>query len=346
MMRIIAVQNSVGTVLCHDITRIAPGDSKGRAFKKGHVVRHEDVPELLKLGKEHLYVLSLEEGHIHENEAAERIAKAAAGPGLRFSDVSEGRINLIAETSGLLVVDVDALHQVNSEEGVVLASSHTHQRVHTGKAVAGTRVVPLVIEEERIKAVENICDKVRAQRGPVIQIKPFIPKKVGVVTTGSEIFHGRIKDAFGPVISKKLASYGSSVIHQAFVSDDPEMTVAAIHDVISRGADMVLCTGGMSVDPDDQTPTSIRNTGAEVVTYGSPTFPGAMFMLAYLGEIPIMGLPGCVMYYNASIFELVLPRILADEKVTRQDIVAMGHGGFCNGCDVCRFPVCPFGKGA
>jgi len=346
MMRVIPVQKSVGTVLCHDITRIAPGESKGRAFKKGHVIRHEDVPVLLELGKEHLYVLSLEEGRIHENEAAERIATAAAGQGLRFSEVSEGRINLIADTSGLLVVDVEGLSRVNSEEGVVLASSHTHQRVHTGKAVAGTRVVPLVIEEQRIEAVERICREVREERGPIIQVKPFTPMKVGVVTTGSEIYHGRIKDAFGPVIRKKLASYGSSVIHQAFVSDDPEMTVAAIRDVMDRGAELVLCTGGMSVDPDDQTPTSIRNTGAEVVTYGSPTFPGAMFMLAYLGEVPILGLPGCVMYYNASIFELVLPRILAGEKLTRQDIVAMGHGGFCNGCDVCRFPVCPFGKGA
>lgn len=346
MMRIIPVQKSVGTVLCHDITKIVPGDTKGRAFKKGHIVRPEDVPELLKLGKEHLYALSLEDGFIHENEAALRIATAAAGPGIELTEVCEGRVNLVAKNRGLLVVDVEGLACVNNEEGVVLATAHTHQRVPDGRAVAGARVVPLVIEEERVQAVEDICARVRAERGPIIHVKTFAPRKVGIVTTGSEVYHGRIKDAFGPVVRKKLAGYGSSVIHQAFVSDDQELTVAAIHDCIARGADMVLCTGGMSVDPDDQTPSSIRASGAQVVTYGSPTFPGAMFMLAYLGNVPIMGLPGCVMYYKASIFELVLPRILAGETVTRRDIVAMGHGGFCNGCDVCRFPVCPFGKGA
>lgn len=341
MVKVIPVEESVGTVLCHDITRIVPGKTKGRAFSKGHVVREEDVPVLLELGKEHLYVLPLLDGQIHENEAAERIARAVAGPGIAFSEICEGRMNLLAARRGLLCVNVEALFQINSEENVVVATAHTHQRIPEGRPVAGARIVPLLIEEDRIQRVEAIC----AAAGPVVQVKEFKPMQVGLVTTGSEIYHGRIKDAFGPVIRRKLASYGSTVMHQAFVSDDKETTVAAIFDCIERGAEMVLCTGGMSVDPDDQTPSSIMATGAEVITYGSPTFPGAMFMLANLNGVPIMGLPGCVMYHKASIFELVLPRVLAGETVTRKDIVAMGHGGFCNGCDVCHFPICPFGKG-
>lgn len=339
-MKSIHVEESVGCVLCHDITRIAPGEFKGRAFRKGHVIRREDVPTLLELGKEHIYVLAMDEGMVHEDDAARRIARAAAGQGIGFSELCEGRMNLLAEVDGLLRIDVDALNRINDQEGVVLATIHTNQKVAKGRPVGGTRIVPLIIEDERVREVEAIC----VETGPVVSVVPFRHMKVGVVTTGSEIYHGRIQDAFGPKIREKLAGYGSEVIHQAFVSDDQEMTVAAIRDCVARGAEMVLCTGGMSVDPDDQTPTSIRATGAEVVCYGSPTFPGAMFMLAYLDDVPVMGLPGCVMYYKASIFELVLPRILAGERLTRKDITAMGHGGFCNGCEPCRFPVCPFGK--
>jgi molybdopterin biosynthesis enzyme len=146
------------------------------------------------------------------------------------------------------------------------------------------------------------------------------------------------------VVRRKFESMGSTIAGQVFVSDEPDMTRDAILEFIDNGATMVVLTGGMSVDPDDQTPASIRATGADVVTYGSPTFPGAMFMLAYLDGVPIVGLPGCVMYYRASIYDLVVPRLLVGEKVTREDIVALGHGGFCAGCDTCRFPVCPFGK--
>ena len=345
MMKSVPVKESVGSVLCHDLTRIVPDEFKGRAFKKGHIVQPEDVPELLRMGKEHLYVLSLEDGFVHENEAAARIAKAIAGSGLRFSEVCEGRINLEVERPGLLKVDIATLHRLNSLEGVTISTAHNNLRVNANRPVAGTRIVPLVIEEERLLEVERICDEVRGDSGPVIEVKPFMERSIGLVTTGSEVYHGRIKDAFGPVVEKKVKSYGSHVLRQIFVSDDQDMTVAAIRALLDEGADLILCTGGMSVDPDDQTPASIRATGAEVVTYGAPTFPGAMFMLAYLGDVPILGLPGCVMYYNASVFELVMPRILAGERVTRDDIAAMGHGGFCFGCETCRYPICPFGKG-
>ena len=340
MIKVLPVHEAVGAVLCHDITRIVKGESKGPAFKKGHVITEQDIPLLLDVGKEHIYALELVPGVLHENEAAERIAKAAAGPGLRLSDTSEGRVNLLAEFTGLLKIDVDALFQLNSIPDVIFGTLHTNHRVAAGRAVAGTRVIPLVVEEDKVIQAEEVCRKYY----PLVQVKPFAAWRIGVVTTGSEVFHGRIKDEFGPVVDKKFAELGSQVMRQVLVSDQTDMTVQAVYDLIAEGAQMVVVTGGMSVDPDDQTPASIRATGADVVTYGAPAFPGAMFMLAYIGDIPVVGLPGCVMYYNATIFDLVVPRLLAGERVTRDDIVAMGHGGFCAGCAECRYPLCSFGK--
>jgi len=340
-MKSIPVQDALGMLLCHDVTRIVPGEFKGRAFKKGHIIQAEDISDLLKMGKEHVFVMDLGPGEIHEDDAAIRISRAAAGPGIDLSETAEGRVNLLAGTAGLLKVNTDALFRINAIEEIVFATLHTHQAVESGCPVAGTRVVPLVIREEKIKAVESIC----IQDYPVVEIKPFKSLQVGIVTTGSEIFHGRIIDKFGPVLREKFTELGSTIIDQVLVSDDVTMTANAIKSFISRGAGLVAVTGGMSVDPDDQTPAAIRATGAQVVSYGAPAFPGAMFMLAYLGDIPIIGLPGCVMYYKASIFELIVPRILAGETIQREDIIALGHGGFCESCPSCHYPRCGFGKG-
>lgn len=340
-MKSIPVEEAVGSVLCHDITQIIPGEFKGRAFKRGHIIQAEDVSALLKLGKEHIYVLDLADGYVHEDEAAVRIATAIAGNGITFSETSEGRVNLFADIDGLLRVNVKALHSVNAVDEIVVATIHNNQQVTKGRALAGTRVVPLAIRAEKLLHVEAIC---RAN-APIVTVKPFRHLDVGVVTTGSEVYHGRIKDRFGPVVKRKFAELGCSVIDQTFVPDDVSMTVAAIREFIDRGATMIAVTGGMSVDPDDRTPTAIRQAGGQVVTYGAPTFPGAMFMLAYLGDIPVVGLPGCVMYARSSIFDLVVPRIVAGEVITREDIVALGHGGYCAGCAECRYPNCAFGKG-
>lgn len=341
MIQAIPIQQAVGCVLAHDVTRIIPGQEKGPAFKKGHIIRREEIPEFLKIGKERIYVLDLKPGMLHEDEAAERISQAAAGPGIRLTTPSEGRVNLIAEMNGLLVIDVEALTRINTIGQIVFATLHTAQQVHAGQPVAGTRIVPLIIEEGPIRRAEQIC----GAANPMIQVKPFRSCRIGIVTTGSEVYHGRIKDAFGPVIEKKFASLGSPVIRQILVSDDQQMTVKAILELIGEGAEMVMVTGGMSVDPDDQTPSSIRAAGGEVITYGAPIFPGAMFMLATIGGVPVAGLPGCVMYYQTSIFDLVIPRLLAGEPVTPDIIAAMGHGGFCSGCPTCRYPLCGFGKG-
>jgi hypothetical protein len=340
-MKAIPVAEAVGMVLGHDVTRIIPGKEKGPAFRKGHIIREEEIPEFLSIGKENIYVLDLPPGMLHEDDAANRIARAAVGDGIRLSDPVEGRVNMIADADGLLKIDVDGLKRINSLGQIAFSTLHTYQPVREGQAVAGTRVVPLIIDENEVAEAEAVCAAV----APLIQVKAYKACRVGVVTTGSEVYHGRIKDGFGPVVEKKFKALGSRVIRQILVSDDPQMTVDAIHALIADGAEMIMVTGGMSVDPDDQTPASIRAAGGQVISYGAPVFPGAMFMLATIGDIPVAGLPGCVMYYPTSIFELVIPRLLAGEMLTADDIAAMGHGGLCAGCKQCRYPVCGFGKG-
>ena len=339
-MRTVAVEKAVGKVLCHDITQIVPGLYKGRAFKKGHIIQQGDIPKLLDLGKAHIYVHDMRPGMVHENTAAQRIAKAAAGGGLRLSEPVEGKVKLIAVRKGLLKVDADALYRINEIEEIVLGTLHTHRPVESDEPVAGTRIIPLFTDEKRIKKVEWICEK----HFPVLQVKPYAPTKVAIVTTGSEIYNGRIEDRFGPILREKFAALGGEVIRRVIVSDDIQMTVAAIKDSIRDGAQFIAVTGGMSVDPDDQTPVSIRAAGGKVLTYGAPVFPGAMFMLAHIGDVPVLGLPSGIMYDKASIFDLVVPRLLAGEIVTRADIIAMGHGGFCLTCPDCRYPSCAFGK--
>ncbi len=339
-MKAIPVEESVGTVLCHDITRIVVGESKGPAFRRGHIVTNEDIPTLLDIGKANLYVFDPQDGYVHEDDAALRLAGAAAGANITFTGPTEGKVTLTAATDGLLSINVPALTEMNCIEDVTFATVHNHQFVKKGRALAGTRVIPLAVPEQILLEAETLCEK----SGSVIEVKPLKSAKVGVVTTGSEVYSGRIKDGFGPVLKRKFAELGSTVVDQLFVSDEVQMTVEAIRAFTEQGVDLIAVTGGMSVDPDDQTPTAIRATGAEVISYGAPTYPGAMFMLAYLGGVPVVGLPGCVMYHKASIFDLVIPRILAGEQVTRRDIVALGHGGFCEGCDTCRYPACGFGK--
>jgi molybdenum cofactor synthesis domain-containing protein len=339
-MTIIPVEEAVGCILCHDITQIIPGKVKDAAFRKGHIIRTEDIPVLLSLGKEHIYVWENKEGMLHENDAAIRIKELSVGEGLIFSEIKEGKIDFIAEHDGLLKIDTEALLAINSLGEIALATLHNNYPVKKGRKVAGTRVIPLVIEEEKIKAAEAI-----AEGKKIVRVLPYTSAKIGIVTTGNEVYHGRITDAFGPVIREKAGEYGCEVLGQYIVPDDCSKITEAIEDWLKKGADMVLCTGGMSVDPDDVTPTAIHKTGGNIVTYGSPVLPGSMFLLAYKGEIPILGLPGCVMYSKRTIFDLVFPRLLAGEKLKAEDIAAYGHGGLCMSCEICRYPDCSFGKG-
>ena len=341
MLKKIELKDAVGTKLAHDMTEIRPGEFKGAAFHKGHMVCNEDLCRLQKMGKNHLYVIDLDEDEIHEDQAAAILADALAGDGIVWKDEPrEGKIKLLAEKDGLFAVNTAALAAFNMVDEVMCATLHNHTLVKKGELVAATRAIPLIMKRAPIQRAAAIA----RQNGAVLAIRPIRKAKVGLVITGSEVYHGRIEDKFGPVVQAKLIELGSTILRQVLVSDDVAMTVGAIRDLIRDGADMVAVTGGMSVDPDDQTPASIRAAGARVITYGAPVLPGAMFMLAYIGQVPVLGLPGCVMYYRASIFDLVVPRILAGETVTRADITAMGHGGLCAACEDCRFPQCAFGK--
>ncbi|MCU6760718.1 putative molybdopterin biosynthesis protein MoeA/LysR substrate binding-domain-containing protein [uncultured Roseburia sp.] len=342
-MKLIKTEDAVGHVLCQDITQIIKGVTKDAVFRKGHVVTKEDIPVLLSVGKEHLYVWENDENMLHENEAAQILYEICRGEHMHGTDVKEGKIELVAEIDGLLKVNKKRILAVNSFGQMMIASRHGNVPIKKGDKIAGTRIIPLVIEKEKM-------EKARQTGGsePVFQLLPFKHKKVGIVTTGSEVFKGRIKDTFGPVIKGKLAEFPTEVLGQTYVDDTKKNITAAIMDHIANGADMVVCTGGMSVDPDDCTPGAIADTGARVVSYGAPVLPGAMLMIAYYQkdgkEIPILGLPGCVMYAKRTIFDLVLPRVMADDKLEKEDISILGEGGLCLNCEVCTYPNCGFGK--
>ena len=339
-MKLIETKNAVGHMLCHDLTRVVRGEMKGPQFKKGHVVTEEDIPMLLSMGKDHLYVWTLEEGMLHENDAAARLAKILKGPGMRQSEPSEGKIDLFAEVDGLFRVDAERLLKINSLEGVMAATRHDNFPVRAGDKLCGTRVIPLTIEEERIVEAE------RATGGtPVLSLLPYRPLKAGIVTTGNEVFYGRIQDAFTPVVIEKLRQYNIDAHFMERSDDDKDNIVKAIDSVRAQGAEVVIATGGMSVDPDDRTPAAIRLSGAKIVTYGAPVLPGAMFLLGYYDDgTPVMGLPACVMYADTTIFDIILPRIAAGVRVEKADIARLGPGGLCLNCKPCRYPNCSFGK--
>ena len=339
-MKKIRTVDAVGHVLCHDMTQIIRGQIKDARFRKGHIVTEEDIPVLLSLGKDHLYVWEKQAGMLHEDEAAEVLYRLCAGEHMHPSAVKEGKIEAIADIDGLLTVDVARLRAINSLGEMMIATRHSHFPVHQGDHLAGMRVIPLVIAEQKMQQASQL-----AGEQPLLCLHPFQKKRAAIVTTGNEVAAGRIQDTFTPVIVEKLAEYGVEVVAHCTLADDPQAITAAINDDLAQGLDLVICTGGMSVDPDDQTPLAIKNTGAKIVSYGAPVLPGAMFLLAYQGRQVIMGLPGCVMYAKRTIFDLVLPRVMADLPVSAADLAALGHGGLCLNCAQCTFPNCGFGKG-
>lgn len=342
-MKLIKTEDAVGSVLCHDLTQIIKGVTKDAVFRKGHIVQPEDIPVLLSIGKEHLYVWEADENMLHENDAARILCDICKNKYMDESEVKEGKIELSAAADGLFKVDSKRLQLVNSFGQMMIATRHGNTPVKKGDKLAGTRIIPLVIEKEKMYTVQELCGE-----EPILQLLPYKLKKAAVIATGSEVFTGRIKDTFTPVIEEKLAEYGVEVIYKNVLGDDPEAVTAAIKTAIEeKGAELVCCTGGMSVDPDDRTPLAIKNTGAKIISYGAPVLPGAMFLLAYYGEhnVPVMGLPGCVMYSKRTIFDLVLPRVIACDPVTAEELASLGEGGLCLNCKVCTYPACGFGKG-
>lgn len=343
----VPVSEAIGMALAHDITEIRKDEFKGRAFRKGHIVRTDDVEYLRRLGKEKLFVLTIQDDEMHEDDAAALIAEALKGEGVSVpGEPKEGKLNLVASRPGLLKINAEALRRFNRLGEVMCASLHTNTVVSEGQVVAATRAIPLVVK----KAVIDKAAQAVHGRPYAVEVLPMRQPKAGIVITGNEVYHGRIADAFGPVMSRKIAELGGSIVGIQYAPDDEKIIEDKLRNLLSRGADLLITTGGMSVDPDDVTRFAIRQLGAKDITYGSAALPGAMFLIAYLddssgtGSIPVIGIPACGMYHKTTIFDIIMPRVLAGERIVRDDLAALGHGGLCLHCADCRYPVCPFGK--
>lgn len=323
-MKVVKTVDAQGLILCQDITKIVKGSFKGALFSRGHQVKAEDIPVLLSLGKEHLFLKSEESDLIHENEAADFLYHLIAGDFMRPTSISEGKIEVVAEVDGLLKVNQDLLFKLNSIGKIAVATLKSNQRVKAGQKLAGTRIIPLEIEPETLLQAEELLGG-----AALLSLIPFKPVVAGIVTTGSEVFNGLIADSFTPVVKGKLAQYPlCTVSFHKIVNDDPNLITAAIEEMLLAGADIVFCTGGMSVDPDDRTPLAIKQTGAEIISHGTPVLPGSMLLLAYLNGKTIVGLPGGVMFSERTVFDLLLPRIIAQDNITKSEINALGYGGY------------------
>jgi hypothetical protein len=341
MLKKIKVEDALGLKLAHDHTRIIPGKFKGVGFRRGHVVRKSDVTKFLDLGKKEVYVLTLAPGVVHEEDAARRMARAVAGRNLKLLAPREGKVDFLAKTFGLLKVAVGALEKINRVGAIILSTRHNRSIVHAGDVVAGTRIIPLFIRESKVAKAEEIGRRL----GPIIEVVSIRPKRMGILVTGSEIVEGRILDRSADIVAGKAEALGSKVTRTAVVTDDPSLIAAEIGRMKKAGCQVIVATGGLSVDPDDVTLSGIRRSGAEIVFYGTPVLPGAMFAYARLGKTVILGTPACVVHDPVTALDVFLPRVLADDPVSAEDVAPLGHGGLCLRCPVCRYPVCPFGKG-
>lgn len=340
-MKQIAVEEAIGTVLAHDLTRVVVGVSDEIAFHKGHIVQPEDIPQLKDMGKNHLFVWELGDHSLHENEGATALGQIVKGPNTRISDPGEGKVNIYSTTKGRLHINRELLKMINDHQGVITSTRHSDSVVKEGDILGGSKIIPLTICKD---VIEDIEKQASLQDVPLFEVKPFLPLRVGVVVTGSEVFYGRIQDTFSLVIEQKVADFGGTVVHKTFAPDDRAILLERAEEVLAQKPDLLIFTGGMSVDPDDLTPSIIAELSTDIITYGSPVLPGAMFMMAYRGDIPVIGVPACGMYKRTTILDLVLPRLFTKERITRDFILDKAHGGLCLDCPECVYPHCPFGK--
>ncbi len=340
MLKKVKTEDAVGLVVGHDMTKTIPGVCDGPRFRRGDVIKQEDIPELLGMGKEHIYVIEKDEDRVHEEEAAIRIAKAVAGDNLIFSDPRQGRVNMKATVDGVIKINKPLLYEIHSIEEIIIATRHNNVTCKAGEIVAGTKIIPLFISEDNLKKLEELCQR----KGKVVDVIPFISKKVGIIITGNEIFKGITEDKFADVMRKKIEKLGSAVISEIIVPDDEDIIAKAVLDMKEKGCEVIITCGGLSVDPDDVTAEGVAKSGAKIISNGVPVMPGAMVLVAELGDIPILGAPGAVIFKRTTIIDVLLPRMLAGDKISRQDIIELAHGGMCLDCDECVFPVCPFGK--
>jgi len=337
----IRVEEAVGTYLAHDITEIRPGEFKGPSFRKGHKVEHQDLCRLMRLGKRHLYVLELKENQVHEDEAVFELANALAGPGISFgSQPKEGKLQLQAAYSGLLKINTEALVSFNLIPDVMCASLHSNLPVNQGQDVAGTRAIPLVIDRQALDQAVALAK----EHAPIFSVKAYNRLRARLIITGNEVYDGLIEDKFEAIVKKKLEALGASLEETVFLPDDVEIIAHHARKFLDADTDLIVTTGGMSVDPDDVTRLGIRKAGVQELYYGAGVLPGARAMLAYKNDIPIMGIPACGLYHKTTVFDLLLPRLLAGENPDNRDLARLSVGGMCQNCKVCNYPTCSFGK--
>lgn len=339
-MKKVKSEEAVGLTLCHDVTGIR-ADFKGPVFRRGHVIQPEDVETLLDLGKRHVFIWEDQAGEIHEEDAARRLAALAQVENGTFSGPSEGKMVLTAQCSGQFRVNLSLLQQINSIGDITICTLPDHYPVQPGAKLASMRIVPLVTKEDNIRRAEQLCAE---SATPLLELVPYQKKKVGIIITGSEIYTGRIQDLFQPVIRKKVAPYGAEVLGCTFCDDDLSMLENAIQEYLDHGAELIVMTGGMSVDPDDITPTAIRRSGAEVISHGVPSQPGNMLLVAYHGDTAIVGVPGAAAKAPTTTFDVLLPQIMTGRKLTKNDLVRLADGGFCQSCGICHWPNCSYGR--
>ena len=339
-MKKIPVEEAVGQTLCHDLTAILDNGFKGVKFKRGHIITKDDIPELLNIGKSHIFIWDPAADEVHEDDAGLAIAKVLCGDNLTFSGPQEGKYQVSALKKGLFYVNSQALKKINSIGDYTVACRPNRTAVSAGESVAGARIVPLVTKRDNVtKAV-----KIATKYAPVLELKPFLPLKIGIIITGSEIYYGRIKDQFEPIMRKKLEFYGADILGVSKCPDDLEHLGSLINYYQQQGARLILLTGGMSVDPDDLTPTAIKNSGASLITQGVPIQPGNMLTIAYLGDCLLIGVPGASMHSEYTSLDIFLPRIFVGEKISCDEIAGLGEGGFCMKCKECHYPICYFGR--
>ncbi|MCL2366353.1 MAG: molybdopterin-binding protein [Oscillospiraceae bacterium] len=338
-MRKIKVEDAIGQVLCHDMTGISKG-KKGVAFRRGHIITREDIPLLLDIGKNHVFVWEPDADEVHEDEASLAVVRAACGEGITYDEKpSEGKVFLYARQRGLFCINSGVLKELNSVEDYTIACLPNLTDVSAGAKLGGVRIVPLVTKLQNMENAVNVAEKYH----PIFKVLPYAKLKCGVIITGSEVFYGRIDDKFEPIMRKKLDNFNAEILGVTKCPDDLDEIQSAVMRFVSQGAQLILLTGGMSVDPDDLTPTAIRNSGARVVTQGVPMQPGNMLMIAYLDKTVLIGVPGASMHSPTTSLDVFLPRIFAGLDIRPEDIPGLGEGGFCSGCTACTYPRCYFG---
>ena len=337
-MKKIKIRDAVGMELCHDITEM--NDSfKGAAFRRGHIIRPEDIDHLLRLGKEHIFVWEPNAGELHEDDCARRLAAMAPVEGAHYTEPAEGKVLLIADQRGMLRVNRRLLGKIDSIGDITVCTLPDHYPVEPGARLASMRIVPLVTRETQILEAERLCAEEK-----LLELRPYLPRKAGIVITGSEVWHGRIPDKFGPVVREKLGKYPCEILGIRVCDDDTAQIAEAAKDHLAKGADLLIFTGGMSVDPDDLTPAAIRSLGAQIISHGVPSQPGNMTLVAYLGDIPILGIPGAAIKLPTTVFDVLLPQIFAGDRLTKEDLIGLAEGGLCQMCGSCHWPNCTFGR--